>query len=114
MTAYAAIIHAHPFADGNGRTARTVYNLLLAKETGSRHFVPIQLICSRTQASFLIKLRRALYGGNWAGLQAFFADATRLSHRLQATLAAAAPADLRDPPAPAPAAEGLEGAEQSR
>jgi hypothetical protein len=114
MTAYAAIIHAHPFADGNGRTARTVYNLLLARETGTRHFVPIHLIASRAQASVLIKLRRALYGGDWTGLQAFFADATRLSHRLQAPVAAAAPDETGNPLASELAGGRIEGAGQNR
>lgn len=80
---YAAIIHAHPFNDGNGRTARTLYNLILAAGTGTRHFVPIQLIAALHRGSLLIKLRRALYGGDWEGLQAFFADAVRLSIRHQ-------------------------------
>ncbi len=32
---------------------------------------------------FLIKLRRALYGGEWEPLAAFFVDALRLSHEIQ-------------------------------
>lgn len=82
---YAALIHAHPFNDGNGRTARTMYNLVLAAGTGSRHFVPVHLIAADHPGSLLIKLRRALYGGDWSGLQALFADAGRLSIRLQQT-----------------------------
>jgi hypothetical protein len=113
VTAYAAIVHAHPFADGNGRTARTVYNLMLAQETNTRHFVPIHLISSCAQASFLIKLRRALYGGDWTGLQAFFADATRLSHRLQSPAAHAA-AGTGNPLAAAPGARSRGAAGQVR
>jgi hypothetical protein len=80
---YAALIHAHPFNDGNGRTARTMYNLVLFAGTGTRHFVPVHLIAADHPGSLLIKLRRALYDGDWSGLQAFFADAGRLSIRLQ-------------------------------
>jgi hypothetical protein len=81
--AYTAVLHAHPFNDGNGRTARTLYNLVLAAGAGTRHFVPIRLIAATHRAAFLIKLRRALYGGDWSGLQAFFNDAFRLSVGLQ-------------------------------
>lgn len=83
VVAYACIVQTHPFTDGNGRTARTLYNLILADWLGSGHFLPIHLIASLDQASFLIKLRRAIYGGDWTGLAAFFLDATRLSDRLQ-------------------------------
>lgn len=81
--AYAAIIHAHPFTDGNGRTARTMFNLVLAASTGTRHFVPIHVIAAFQRGSFLIKLRRALYGGEWDGLLAFLRDAVRLSVNAQ-------------------------------
>ena len=80
---YAALIHAHPFNDGNGRTARTLYNLVLSAATGARHFVPIHLIAAHHRGSFLIKLRRALYQGDWNGLQGFFCDAGELSRQLQ-------------------------------
>jgi hypothetical protein len=83
--AYAAIVHAHPFNDGNGRTARTLYNLVVANGPAKRHFVPIELIAAAHRGSFLIKLKRALYGGDWIGLQAFFTDAFHLSSRLQMT-----------------------------
>ncbi|GAA4815350.1 hypothetical protein GCM10023232_08820 [Sphingosinicella ginsenosidimutans] len=81
--AYGAIMHAHPFTDGNGRTGRTMFNLVLAAGTGTRHFVPIHLIAALQRGSFIIKLRRALYGGDWGGPQAFFRDAARLSATLQ-------------------------------
>lgn len=83
MAAYAGIIHAHPFTDGNGRSARVAYNLIMAA-TGSRHFLPIHGLSSLRRGSFLVKLRRGMYGGDWAGLMAFLADASRLSSRLQA------------------------------
>ncbi|HEU0099178.1 MAG TPA: Fic family protein [Allosphingosinicella sp.] len=80
--AFAAIVHAHPFNDGNGRTARTIYNLILADGTGTRHFVPIHAIAGRFPG-FAIKLKRALHGGDWLSLQSYFADAIRLSRSLQ-------------------------------
>lgn len=81
--AYGAMIHAHPFNDGNGRTARALFNLILSSSTGSRHFIPIHLIATARQGSFLIKLRRAFYGDDWGPLQDFFSDAIRLSRDIQ-------------------------------
>jgi hypothetical protein len=70
--AYAAVIHAHPFTDGNGRTARTLYNLLASAGLGQRHFVAILSFTAVYRASFLIKVRRAIYRGDWSSLHAFF------------------------------------------
>lgn len=83
MTAYAGIIHAHPFTDGNGRVARAMYNNVLLS-AGIRHFVPISLVASLTGGSFVLKIRRALLGGDWDGLQRFFLDAAKISERWQA------------------------------
>jgi hypothetical protein len=80
--AFAAIVHAHPFDDGNGRSARTIYNLILAEGTGTRHFVPIHALTARRPVVGL-KLKRAILGGEWQSLQAFFTDAARLSRKLQ-------------------------------
>lgn len=81
--AFAAIVHAHPFNDGNGRTARTLYNLILAEAAATRHFVPTHVFAVR-RPGFGIKLKRALHGGDWLSLQTFFTDAARLSQKLQA------------------------------
>jgi Fic/DOC family len=81
--AFAAVVHAHPFDDGNGRTARTLYNLILAEGTGTRHFVPIHALAA-LRPVVGIKLKRAILGRDWHSLQAFFTDAARLSRRLQA------------------------------
>lgn len=82
VVAYVGINHAHPFSDGNGRTARTLYNLIMAA-SGSRHFLPIHCLNAPTGGSLILKTRRAMYEGDWEPLVAFFADATRLSDRLQ-------------------------------
>jgi hypothetical protein len=50
---------------------------------GSRHFLPIHSFNALTRGGLVIKVRRAIYGGDWGPLLAFFADATRLSHRFQ-------------------------------
>lgn len=77
------VVHAHPFMDGNGRTARTLCNALLATGCGSRHFVPISLLAHLSGGGFILKLRRAMYGGEWDKLAEFFIDALELSTALQ-------------------------------
>ena len=81
--AFAGIVHAHPFNDGNGRTARTIFNLIIADRIRTRHFIPIRVIVGR-RPGFALKLKRALHGGDWSSLQTYFGDAARLSRRLQA------------------------------
>jgi Fic/DOC family protein len=79
---YVGITQAHPFSDGNGRTARALYNLVLAAG-GARHFLPISAFPAPARIGLVIKVRRTAYEGDWAPLIAWFADATRLSDRLQ-------------------------------
>ena len=83
VIAYVGIIHAHPFRDANGRTARLLFNLLLRHVAGSSHYLPVSKIELISDGGFLIKLRRALYGGEWEALTRFFADALTLSHKIQ-------------------------------
>jgi len=83
IVSYGALIHAHPFNDGNGRTSRVIFNLLAMAGTNSGHFLPIRGIAGVSLGGFLITLRRALYGGEWEPLQKFFGDGLRLSAKLQ-------------------------------
>jgi hypothetical protein len=83
MAAYAGVIHAHPFPDGNGRTGRMMYNLVLLS-AGVEHFVPISLVSAVTGNNFVLKIRRALLGGDWESLQRYFHDAAKLSQLWQA------------------------------
>lgn len=76
--AFASILHAHPFDDGNGRTARTMFNLVLGSAKPTRHFLPIHFFASIYRPGFIIKLRRA-DRGDWQPLQMFLAEACRLS-----------------------------------
>lgn len=79
VVAYVAVIHAHPFTDGNGRTARTLFNVIMRDGASSSHFVPIRAISLLSNGGFLIRLRRAMYEANWDSIQEFFSSAIRLS-----------------------------------
>ncbi|WP_144034236.1 Fic family protein [Sphingomonas sp. IBVSS2] len=82
MVTYGGIIHAHPFLDGNGRTARIMHNLVL-HSAGCRHFLPIGLVASRTGNSLVVKLRRLVLGNDWSSLQRFLHDSYKLSQEWQ-------------------------------
>ncbi len=83
VVALVAIVHAHPFGDGNGRAARTLFNALLAKGCGTDHFMPLSLLAHLSGGGFILKLRRAMYGAEWDQLGAYIAEALALSDRLQ-------------------------------
>lgn len=85
--AYVGIIHAHPFLDGNGRTARTFYNLILRDYAKTGHFMALRQIAAVSKGGFLIRLRRTLYMGDWKATQEFFSDAIRLSVDVQKDIA---------------------------
>lgn len=84
VIAYAGVIHAHPFRDANGRTARVLFNLLMRNISRSDHFLPLSPLGQLSNGGFLIKLRRALYGGEWEPLTGFFVDALKFSSQIQA------------------------------
>lgn len=75
---YVGIIHAHPFSDGNGRTARLLFNLCLRQHFVFDDSLPMEKIASIDPGAFLIKLRRSIYGGEWEPLLLFFQEAWRL------------------------------------
>ena len=73
--AFVAIVHAHPFSDGNGRTARTAFNVLTSIAIGRAVSLPLAVITLLTDGGFVLKLRRAMHGGEWAGFFRFLAAA---------------------------------------
>jgi len=83
VAAYVALIQIHPFSDGNGRTARTLFNLLISSELGLRHFVPLQTLIAPWRGGYIIKLRRAMYGGDLLPITEYFNALVRMSLTLQ-------------------------------
>lgn len=79
---YVGIVHAHPFSDGNGRTARVFYNVLRSY-SGSSHFLPIRFLGAMTKGALTVKQRRAYLTGEWSSIFEFFRDATVLSDNRQ-------------------------------
>ena len=83
LVAFVGVVHAHPFLDGNGRTARTLYNALMMIGCRSGHFMPISLLAYLSEGGFILKLRRAMYGHEWEKIALFFCNGLELSNRLQ-------------------------------
>lgn len=75
VVTFVAIVHAHPFNDGNGRTARTALNVLTSIAAGRMVALPLAIISLLTNGGFILKLRRAMHGGEWTGLFHFLAEA---------------------------------------
>lgn len=86
--AYVLLLNAHPFSDGNGRVARVVFNLELARMgMPPRSYLPIFLAMRRSAGGYEIKLREAEIHGRWGGIARFMCDSI-LTVAGAATLAA--------------------------
>ncbi|GEM_PF-6293616 len=70
------LLNAHPFQDGNGRTARILANLIL-REAGMQAgaYVPFSELAWRSGGGYEIALRRAEILGDWSGIILWFINA---------------------------------------
>lgn len=77
-----AVIHAHPFDDGNGRTSRVMFNIVLYL-AGFDLYVPILEFARVSWPSFILKIRRVLIEDDWRGILEFLSVAVLLSSEVQ-------------------------------
>lgn len=70
--AAALLLNAHPFTDGNGRTARVLVNIIL-RDGGmpSSAFIPLYEFADRSCGGFEIALRRTEVLGDWGSIIAW-------------------------------------------
>ena len=59
------LLNCHPFADGNGRVSRALYDHLLHR-AGSREFFPLYPLLFAARRSFDLALREAEIKGDWS------------------------------------------------
>ena len=104
--AHYALTAIHPYADGNGRLARTVASIYLMRAYG----LPL-LIFADQWPGYYQALRAATQGRDWRSLAGFFTAAALGALDLAASLLSpsAGPRETSGPPAPPPLDEAASG-----
>jgi hypothetical protein len=84
--AYALLLNCHPFTDGNGRTARVLFNHLLHRGgMPAEVYLALHEIARRSQGGYEIALRIAELHGDWEPFLRWLLDAIRCCRDLAAT-----------------------------
>jgi len=73
--AMTSICNLHPFADGNGRVSRLVFNGLATQRSRRAAYLPLHELGRISRGSFLIVMRLAQYRSDWLPLGGFLAAA---------------------------------------
>jgi Fic/DOC family len=73
--AYGVLNWLHPFNDGNGRTSRVIFNVLLSRiKLGGELYLPIKDINHLARGGHEVRLRYTVLTGDWKELLEYFAD----------------------------------------
>jgi hypothetical protein len=73
ISAMAVLLNIHPFPDGNGRSARALFNATLEYGgVGENGYLPLSAILAASRAGYEIRLRDAETNGNWLPLIDYF------------------------------------------
>lgn len=82
VSALAVFLNVHPFVDGNGRTARALFNAALESASGSMlGYLPLRAIFDASLGGFEIRLREAETNQNWAPLVEYFTSVFAIQER---------------------------------
>lgn len=74
--AYALLLNCHPFSDGNGRTARVLFNHVLRQGGMPKDvYLPLYEIGSQSRGGYEIALRTAELRGDWEPFLRYLLDA---------------------------------------
>ncbi len=68
IAAIAILLNIHPFSDGNGRTARCLFNVLLNQDQATPSYLPLRTFFSASDGGFELRLREVEINGNWMSL----------------------------------------------
>jgi hypothetical protein len=69
LNTYLILLTSHPFSDGNGRTSRLMFNILLAKAFGStQHYIPLNELTRSTHGVYEEYIGDACRHGNFRQL----------------------------------------------
>jgi hypothetical protein len=81
--ALALITNCHPLIDGNGRTARVMFNLLCGAQTGrGGPYLPLKEIAAFSRGGYIVRMRQAEISEDWRPLATFIAAAMGLWHTM--------------------------------
>lgn len=69
-----AICNLHPFLNGNGRTSRVLFNLVVGTHRLPPLYVPLYTLSKISHGGFLIRLRQAQYHNDWHPLADFITN----------------------------------------
>lgn len=75
MVALVAITNCHPFLDGNGRTGRIVWNILMNGSTRRFRYLDLKALGNRPPGNLTLYMRSAELHGDWVGLLSFLTAA---------------------------------------
>jgi len=83
-----SLCNLHPFADGNGRLSRIVFNALLTTDGVRTPYVPLYELGRVSRGGFLIASRLAQYRGDWSALASFLTAAADIMAAMPCVLSA--------------------------
>jgi hypothetical protein len=79
IVALVSLTHCHPFADGNGRSARVLFNALLQRRLARpRFYLPLYELAQLSAGGYLVRVRQAELRREWTPLFAFILAAVEL------------------------------------
>jgi len=73
-TAHVTLASLHPFDDGNGRTARIVFNALLDSVKPPGTYIPLKELMELAERGYTIRSRLFYQRGEWAPIIEFFCN----------------------------------------
>jgi len=74
IAVYCGVTAIHPFADGNGRAARILFNLILRRALNPHFFLPVFEVAGLSRGGLIIRQRQAHYYGQWEPIADYFCD----------------------------------------
>lgn len=73
VASMSTLLNIHPFHDGNGRTARLLFNVMISQGHPEVLYVPLCSAFDASMGGFELRLREATYHKNWLPLLTYFA-----------------------------------------
>jgi hypothetical protein len=73
------LTHCHPFPDGNGRTGRVLFNVLLQRRSRAPSlYLPLFELAKLSRGGYIVRVRQAELRGEWTPLFRFVLAAVQL------------------------------------